>query len=91
MYFTQLTKLIVEGQNIEVTLNTPISEIDLGGNKAIVNNDETMTIKNGNVVVNTAVDKVYQNNMLNNLSLEEISNLEIKSGKLNVKDLNADC
>ena len=89
MYFTQLTKLIVEGQNIEVTLNTPISEIDLGGNKAIVNNDETMTIKNGNVVVNTAVDKVYQNNMLNNLSLEEISNLEIKSGKLNVKDLNA--
>ena len=89
MYFTQLTKLIVEGQNIEVTLNTPISEIDLGGNKAIVNSDETMTIKNGNVVVNTAVDKVYQNNMLNNLSLEEISNLEIKSGKLNVKDLNA--
>ena len=89
MYFTQLTKLIVEGQNIEVTLNTPISEIDLGGNKAIVNSDEKMTIKNGNVVVNTAVDKVYQNNMLNNLSLEEISNLEIKSGKLNVKDLNA--
>ena len=89
MYFTQLTKLIVEGQNIEVTLNTPISEIDLGGNKAIVNSDETMTIKNGNVVVNTDVDKVYQNNMLNNLTLEEISNLEIKSGKLNVKDLNA--
>ena len=89
MYFTQLTKLIIEGQNVEVTLNTPISEIDLGGNKAIVNSDEKMTIKNGNVVVNTAVDKVYQNNMLNNLSLEEISNLEIKSGKLNVKDLNA--
>ena len=89
MYFTQLTKLIVEGQNIEVTLNTPISEIDLGGNKAIVNSDEAMTIKNGNVVVNTDVDKVYQNNMLNNLTLEEISNLEIKSGKLNVKDLNA--
>ena len=89
VYFTQLTKLIVEGQNIEVTLNTPISEIDLGGNKAIVNSDEAMTIKNGNVVVNTDVDKVYQNNMLNNLTLEEISNLEIKSGKLNVKDLNA--
>ena len=89
MYFTQLTKLIVEGQNIEVTLNTPISEIDLGGNKAIVNSDEAMTIKNGNIVVNTDVDKVYQNNMLNNLTLKEISNLEIKSGKLNVKDLNA--
>ena len=88
MYFTQLTKLIVEGQNIEVTLNTPISEIDLGGNKAIVNSVETMTIKNGNVVDNTNVDKVYENNKLNNLTLEDISNLEIKSGQLSVTDLN---
>ena len=88
MYFTQLTKLIVEGQNIEVTLNTPILEIDLGGNKAIVNSVETMTIKNGNVVDNTNVDKVYENNKLNNLTLEDISNLEIKSGQLSVTDLN---
>ncbi|MDO5813400.1 MAG: hypothetical protein Q4Q31_09940, partial [Bacillota bacterium] len=89
LYFTQLTKLIVNGQNIEVTLNAPIQEVELGHNKAIVNSDEAMTIKNGDVIVKTTVDKVYQNKQLNNLKLESISNLEITLGNLNVIDLEA--